>query len=155
MVPASALKITRPVRASAERVALVPVLRGREFADADGPTAGLLVNQASVNTHLRDIDPLRAALSLWMEDENPHLPVIGVVGDVSEGSVREHARPTVFYNHRRMTETGMTIFIPSPHASLLADDARAVVHAIDPNLVGVSFCMGQLGWLFLWMTLVQ
>jgi putative ABC transport system permease protein len=112
----------------------IPVVRGREFTDADGPNAGFIVNQAFVTTHLRDIDPLRAALSVWMEDQNPHLPVIGVVGDVSEGSVREHARPTVFYNHRRMTEAGMTIFIRSPHASLLANDARAIVHAIDPNL---------------------
>ena len=112
----------------------IPVLRGREFTDADGPTAGFIVNQAFVNAYLRDIDPLRAALSVWMEDENPHLPIVGVVGDVSEGSVREHARPTVFYNHRRMTEGGMTIFIRSRQAPLLANATRGVVHAIDPNL---------------------
>jgi putative ABC transport system permease protein len=112
----------------------IPVLRGREFTDADGPTAGFIVNQAFVHAYLQGIDPLSAALSVWMEDENPHLPVIGVVGDVSEGSVREPARPTVFYNHRRMTEAGMTIFIRSPHPASLPNDARAIVHGIDPNL---------------------
>jgi putative ABC transport system permease protein len=112
----------------------IPVLRGREFTDADGPTAGFIVNQAFVKAYLRDIDPLRAALSVWMEDQNPHLPVVGVVGDVSEGSVREHARPTVFYSHRRMTEGAMTIFIRSQGSPLLANAARGVVRAIDPNL---------------------
>jgi ABC-type antimicrobial peptide transport system permease subunit len=69
-----------------------------------------------------------------MEDQNPHLPIVGVVGDVSEGSVREHARPTVFYNHRRMTEGGMTVFIRGRHAPLMANATRGVVHAIDPHL---------------------
>jgi hypothetical protein len=31
-----------------------------------------------------------------MPDENPYLPVIGVVGNVSGGSVRDNAQPTVF-----------------------------------------------------------
>jgi putative ABC transport system permease protein len=126
--------VVRVVTPSYFHTLRIPVLRGREFTDADGPSAGFIVNQAFVHAHLRDIDPLKVALSVWMEDQNPHLPIVGVVGDVSEGSVREHARPTVFYNHRRMTEGGMTLFIRGSHPTLLANATRGVVHAIDPNL---------------------
>jgi predicted permease len=126
--------VVRVVTPSYFHTLRIPVLRGREFTDADGANAGFIVNQAFVHAYLRDIDPLHVALSVWMEDQNPHLPIVGVVGDVSEGSVREHARPTVFYNHRRMTEGGMTLFVRSPHPTLLADATRGVVHAIDPNL---------------------
>ena len=41
----------------------------------------------SSRAYLSDVDPLSASLSVWMQEENPYLPIIGVVGDVSEGSV--------------------------------------------------------------------
>lgn len=114
----------------------IPVRRGREFTDADlaNPATGFIVNEAFARAYLQDIDPLQASLSVWMEQENPHLPVIGVVGNVSEGSVREDARPTVFYSHRRLTETGMTLFVRARAPEALAKAAVAAVHDIDPNL---------------------
>ena len=39
-------------------------------------------------------------MSVWMLGDNPYMPILGVVGDVSEGSVRDTAQPTIFYNHR-------------------------------------------------------
>ena len=60
----------------------------------------------------------------WMQDENPYLPIIGVVGDVNEGSVREAAQPTVFYSHRQMAETGMTLFARTNQPTAIADSAR-------------------------------
>jgi hypothetical protein len=43
--------------------------------------------------------------------ENPLVYVTGVVGSISEGSVRDRAQPTVFYSHRQMPGTGMTLFV--------------------------------------------
>ena len=100
------------------RTLRIPVLGGREFTEADdaNPTPGFVVNEAFARAYLSDIDPLRARLSVWMEEKNPHLPVLGVVGNVSEGSVRDKAQPTVFYSHRQMAETGMTLFVADESA---------------------------------------
>jgi predicted permease len=114
----------------------VPVLRGREFTEADdaNPAPGFVVNEAFAKKVLAGIDPLTAKLSVWMERENPYLPVIGVVGNVSEGSVRDSPQPTVFYSHRRMAETGMTLFIRANRPAALAAPAAAAIHRLDPNV---------------------
>ena len=114
----------------------VPVLRGREFTEADAanPAAGFIVNEAFAKTFLADVDPLTTAISVWMERENPHLPIIGVVGNVSEGSVRDQPQPTVFYSHRRMAETGMTLFVRTSQPDMLTNTAVNAIHAIDRNL---------------------
>src|SRR4029077_11912013 len=64
----------------------IPVLRGREFTDADNsnPMAGFVVNETFARTYLAGRDPLATAISVRMQAENPHLPIIGVTGDVSE-----------------------------------------------------------------------
>jgi ABC-type antimicrobial peptide transport system permease subunit len=118
------------------RTLRIPVLRGREFTDADeaNPTPGFLVNETFAKTFLADIDPLTASLTVYMQDENPYVPVIGVVGDVSEGSVRSRAEPTVFYSHRQMPETSMTLFVRAPRAQTLTGPAVAALHRLDPNL---------------------
>jgi putative ABC transport system permease protein len=114
----------------------IPVLRGREFTDADlgNPATGFIVNAAFVKAHLSGIDPLTASISVLMEPNNPHLPIIGVVGDVSEGSVRDDAQPTVYYSHRRLTEATMTLFMRGSQPEDLAKPAVASIHAIDPAL---------------------
>jgi predicted permease len=118
------------------RTLAIPVVRGREFTDADlaNPAAGFIVNEAFAKAYLSDIEPLQASLSVAMEAENPYLPVIGVVGDVSEGSVGRDARPTIFYSHRRLAETGMTLFVRARDPESLVRAAVAAVHERDPNL---------------------
>jgi putative ABC transport system permease protein len=118
------------------RTLRIPVLRGREFTDADAsnPTPGFVVNDAFAKTNLAGKDPLRASMSVWMQDDNPYLPIIGVVGDVSEGSLRDGAKPTVFYSHRQMPETGMTLFVRAKQPTALAGSAVNAIHALDPNL---------------------
>jgi putative ABC transport system permease protein len=118
------------------RTLRIPVLRGREFAEADdaSPTPGFVVNEAFAKAVLSDIDPLRAMLSVWMQAENPYRPVIGVVGNVSEGSVRDNAQPTVFYSHRQMPETGMTVFMRANQPTAVAASAVGTIHRLDPNL---------------------
>jgi putative ABC transport system permease protein len=131
--PAAVIRVVTPGYFHTLRI---PVLHGREFTDADAanPAAGFIVNEAFAKAFLSDVDPLTTAISVWMEDENPHLPIIGVVGDVSEGSVRDEPRPTVFYSHRRMPETGMTLFARSNQPDTLTNVAVDAIHAIDRSL---------------------
>jgi len=131
--PAAVIRVVTPGYFRALRI---PVLRGREFTEADegNRTPGFIVNEAFAKTFLSDVDPLRASLTVWMQAQNPYLPVLGVVGNVSEGSVRDNAQPTVFYSHRQMGETGMTLFVRAKRPEALAQAAIAAIHGIDSNL---------------------
>jgi putative ABC transport system permease protein len=114
----------------------IPILRGREFTEADDAlaTPGFIVNDVFARTFLRDVDPLSAALTVWMQSENPYAPILGVVGDVSEGSVRRAAEPTIFYSNRQLSETSMTIFLRAPRPASQIASAVAALHRLDPNL---------------------
>jgi putative ABC transport system permease protein len=128
--------VIRVVTAGYFHTLRIPVVRGREFTDADdaNPAAGFIVNEAFAKTFLADVDPLTTAISVEMERDNPHLPIIGVVGNVSEGSVRDEPQPTVFYSHRRMQDAGMTLFARTTRPETLTNAAVNAIHAIDGNL---------------------
>src|SRR5438874_2302875 len=91
--------VVRMVAPGYFRTLRIPVLRGREFTDADNanPMAGFVVNESFVSAYFSGRDPFASSISVWMMADNPYLPIIGVVGDVSEGSVRSTPKPTVFY----------------------------------------------------------
>jgi putative ABC transport system permease protein len=114
----------------------IPVRLGREFTSADDASAtpGYVVNEAFARAFLSDVDPLSASITVWMQRENPYVQVIGVVGNVNEGSVRDQAQPTVFYSHRQMPETGMTLLVRAKRPAALARSAVGALHALDSNL---------------------
>ena len=119
------------------RTLRIPVLRGREFTDVDNanPMAGFVVNETFARTYFAGRDPLATSISVRMQDENPHLPIIGVVGDVSEGSVRVRPQPTVFYSHGRMPWSTMMLFVRGRQPELLVKPVTAALHELDPSLV--------------------
>jgi predicted permease len=114
----------------------IPIQRGREFVDADdsNPTPGFVVNEAFVRAYLSDADPLSVSLSVVMQAKNPYAPIIGVVGSVSEGSVRAGSKPTVFYSERQLTEASMTLLVRARQAGTFGTAAVAAIHRLDPNL---------------------
>jgi ABC-type antimicrobial peptide transport system permease subunit len=69
-----------------------------------------------------------------MQETNPYAPIIGVVGDVSEGSIRGQAQPTVFYSHRQMPATDMALLVRCNRPSAIATMAVDAIHRLDPNL---------------------
>ena len=115
----------------------IPVLRGREFTDADNanPMAGFVVNETFARTYFSGRDPFASSISVWMMADNPYLPIIGVVGDVSEGSVRAAPQPTVFYSHGRMPWGTMTLFVRGRQPESFVRPVTAALHELDPTLV--------------------
>src|SRR5580765_6471153 len=115
----------------------IPVLRGREFTDADNanPMTGFIVNETFARRYLLGRDPLATSISVRMQAENPYLPIIGVVGDVSEGSVRAAPQPTVFYSHGRMPWSTMTLFVRGRQPESFVRPVTAALHELDPTLV--------------------
>jgi hypothetical protein len=131
--PAATIRVVTPGYFKTLRI---PVLRGREFAAEDdmNPTPGFIVNEAFAKMYLSDTDPLDVRLTVWMQEKNPYLPVIGVVGDVSEGSVRDAAQPTVFYSHKLMAETAMTLIVRTSTPGAVSGAAIAAIRRIDPKV---------------------
>jgi hypothetical protein len=95
---------------------------------------GFVVNDAFARRFLRETGPLDAFLSIGLPAPNPHLPVIGVVGDVREGSVTSNAQPTVYSTHRWAQESAMTLFVRTGAPEALAPHAIAALRALDPTL---------------------
>jgi predicted permease len=115
------------------RTLRIPIVRGREFTDSDQAT-GFVVNEAFARAYLVDIDPLATSISVRMQRENPYLPIVGVVGDVPNGSVRGQASPTVYYSQRQMPEQGMSFLIRTTQPEALSRRAVEALHGIDANL---------------------
>jgi hypothetical protein len=68
---------------------------------------------------LSNVGPLTVSLTVRLR-EQPYSPVIGVVGDVREGSIRDSAHPAVFYANRQVPQDMMTLLVRAPHAETLA-----------------------------------
>jgi putative ABC transport system permease protein len=126
--------IVRVVTPGYFRTLRIPVLRGREFTEADTADAGFVVNEAFAKAYFASGEPLGAEISVAMQRENPHRPIIGVVGNVSEVSVRQNAQPTVFYHQATMGEFAMTIMLRTDRPDATVAPATAAVRDLDPNL---------------------
>src|SRR5262249_51749315 len=66
--------------------------------------------------------------------DNPYGRIIGVAGDVKEGTLRDSSLPTVYYNERRLPSNGMTLFVRTARGSDPAKEAARIVHDMDGNL---------------------
>jgi putative ABC transport system permease protein len=128
--------VVRMVAPGYFRTLRIPVLRGREFTEADNanPMAGFVVSETFARSYLAGRDPLATAISVRMQEENPHLPIIGIVGDVSEGSVRVAPQPTVFYSHGRMPWATMRLFVRARQPESVVKPVTAALHELDPTL---------------------
>jgi predicted permease len=133
-LPSTVVRIVAP---GYFRTLRIPVVQGREFTDMDNqsPMGGFVVNETFTRRYLSGRDPLATSLSVRMQDENPYLPIIGVVGDVSEGSVRVAPQPTVFYSHGRMPWTTMALFVRGRQPESLVKTVTVALRQLDPTLV--------------------
>jgi predicted permease len=123
------------------RTLRIPILRGREFDatdEAPGATPGFVVNDTFVRQYLRDVDPLSTSMMVRMQQENPYRQIIGVVGDVPEGSIRGAVRPTIFYSQQQMPQRTMSLLIRAPQPAAISQRAVEALHNIDPNLAVTS-----------------
>jgi predicted permease len=132
-LPAALIRVVTPGYFQTLRI---PMLSGREFTDADAanPAPGFIVNEAFAKAYLSDIDPLNAVITVWMQDENPYARIIGVVGNVNEGSLRDDPKPTIYYSHRQLNETGMTLVARAERPRAVAGLAVDAIRRLDPNL---------------------
>jgi putative ABC transport system permease protein len=111
----------------------IPMLRGRDFMQDEQQS--FIVNEAFAKKFFPSHDPMEASLSVFMQrPDNPFGRIIGVAGDVKEGTLRGAPEPTVFYNYRQLTFPGMTLLVRSERGAEITGEAARIVREIDRNL---------------------
>ncbi len=142
----------------------IPLLRGRDFNSADnapGAPQRFIVNDAFVRKYLRGEDPLTKSISVWMADVNPYGEIIGVAGDVKEGSLDKEPTPTVYYVHSALRFPSMTLAVRTAGDPLaLSEPVRRIIREMDPaqpiadirtmdQIVGLTFARQRFAALLL------
>ncbi|HKE27590.1 MAG TPA: ABC transporter permease [Bryobacteraceae bacterium] len=130
------LGIIRTVLPGYFRAMGIPLREGRDFTAADNdPKAPyrFIVNETFVNRYLTGEQPLGKRINALMDRSNPFGEIIGVVGDVKEGSVDKEPMPTVYYVYNHLSYPAMTFTVRTAGKPLaLAGTVRRIIQALDP-----------------------
>ena len=116
----------------------IPLVRGRDFTDADDVETTphrFIVNEAFVRKNLPGEEPIGKQISAWMNKENPFGEIVGVVGDVKEGTLDKEPTPTVYYIHSHLSYGEMVFVMRTENDPMaLAEPARKVIQELDREL---------------------
>jgi putative ABC transport system permease protein len=114
------------------RTMTIPVLRGREFTDFDGPnsTPVIIINDATAQQMFPAVDPIGERIMLYGRERE----IVGVVGSVRHHGFTRQPRPEMILPYRQFQFGGMTLVVRSrmERAAIAAEVSRAV-HALDPQ----------------------
>jgi putative ABC transport system permease protein len=111
----------------------IPVLRGRDFEDADGTTAPqvAMVSQSFADRFWPGEDPIGRRVTRG----GRQLTVIGIVGDVRDVSVSQLPGPTIYitYFQQNVAVTPVSLVVRTSGDPLaLANAVRSAVMSVDP-----------------------
>jgi putative ABC transport system permease protein len=107
---------------------LVPLLRGRDVRDGDGPgTARVaVVSESFVRRHWPDQDPLGRRLSFDFGD----LDVIGVVRDIKVRGLERESEPQVYLAASQVPDEALVYYSPKDLVIRAEGDLQALVPAL-------------------------
>jgi putative ABC transport system permease protein len=116
----------------------IPFISGRDFTAADNVLSTphrFIVNEEFVKKYMPGEQPLGKQINASMDRENPFGEIVGVVGDVKEGTLDHEPSPTVYYIHAHLSYNGMMFVLQADNNPLgLAAPARKIVQSLDPEL---------------------
>ena len=113
----------------------IPLLRGRDFTDADDPSAPLvmIVSQATAKKFWGDADPLGRTLRR-SADPSKAFTIVGVVGDVHNTALTQES-PALYYPLAWRVWPLMDIVVRTDSSSeAMLPALRAKVHELDGEL---------------------
>jgi predicted permease len=110
----------------------IPILRGRDFSDADVPglPISIVVNETLARLHFPNEDPVGRKTSRGT--------IVGVVRDVRQGSLSQAPMPETYYtvvqNFAQLRRVGSTIVVRAAGApESLVSAVRRAVREVNPN----------------------
>jgi predicted permease len=108
----------------------IPVLRGRDIAEADVNV--MLVSRGAAKLLWGSDDPIGRRVTLPLESKTLPEQVIGIVGDVKQGELSDAMMPTVYEYTREHSWRSLALVLRTsvPPVSL-APSATAVVRGLD------------------------
>jgi putative ABC transport system permease protein len=113
----------------------IPLKRGRDFTAADNSQSTpyrFIVNEAFVRKYFPGEEPIGKSINAVMDRQNPYGEVIGVVGDVKEGSLDKEPEPTAYYIYSHLSYPSMILAVRSDGSSMrLAEPVRRIIREID------------------------
>ncbi len=114
----------------------VPLLKGRGFNVSDSAESEpvVIIDAFLAEKYFADKDPIGQRINRG--DGSPWATVVGVVGTVKHGSLREQvSKETLYWPYRQTMSSSAALLLRGPSASseATADAVRAAVQRVDPE----------------------
>jgi putative ABC transport system permease protein len=116
----------------------IPILRGREFTDADGPDARLvmILSQSAAEKFFPGEDPIGRRID-WedadLHGEHAWREIVGIVGDVRKRGLTSSVVAESFAPLAQHGSRWMAIVVRSPRAAALQRELPGIVQSVDPD----------------------
>jgi len=110
-----------------------PILSGRAFTAADGPTSEpvVLVNETLARTHSPGKDPVGRSISLGRQT----VRVIGTVADIHDDGLDVPVAPRIYFPLFQRSGNALTLFYrSSTDPAALNTAVERTIHTVDPTL---------------------
>jgi len=114
----------------------IPLLKGRSFTPADSAAAEpvVIIDEFLANRHFRDVDPIGQRINRG--GSSPWATVIGVVGTIKHGSLRETVeKETIYWSFRQQMPSSAALLVRGPALGSdgVAEALRAALRRVDPE----------------------
>jgi len=88
-----------------------------------------------VRAHFPHENPLGKSITVGMQQGDPYGEIIGVTGDVKEGSLDTQPTPTTYFIHARLPYAAMIVVIRTQQDPMsTVGPVRRIMHDLDPSL---------------------
>ena len=117
----------------------VPLVRGREFSEADSDAAPrvVIVNERFARQYFGDANPVGQRIKPGLsttEKETPWREIVGVVGDIRHQRLSEESRPAYFVPYAQGLISPLFLVVRTDNAAGIAEDVRRTLARKDPEL---------------------
>ena len=115
----------------------IPILRGRDFAEADraGAPSVVIVNASLARTYFRDEEAVGQTLMIHSGDVACPCQIVGVVSDIKQGDLTANTEPGYYLPFAQSVWRSRTVVARTTLQPAIAVDAiRRTVASIDPSL---------------------
>jgi len=120
------------------RVMGIPIVRGRDFGDAERPGApvSVIVNQTFASRFFPGEDPIGKRVTAMRIPEMQEMTVIGIASDTRRGGMLAGFTPEMYIAYSQFPQSSATLIVRAARGGdpvRLTDDLKARVAAIDAS----------------------